>query len=91
MSASEPLAAALAPLLDELDRLMLVGQAGRNRRGAGLVSVETLRYARLDVARVLGDEAPAESLRGLTRKLDEGGLGAASPLRALAAQLEGLL
>ena len=90
MSASPALLPALQSLLDELDRLMLVGQQGRQRRGAGLLSVETLRYARQDVAKVLAGESPAAALRGLTQKLGDGLLPTA-PLRNLADGLEALL
>ena len=90
MSSSAELSSALSALLDELDRLMLVGASGRQRRGAGLLSVETLRYARIDVANVLTDAAPASSLRGFASKLGVG-LAPDAPLRTAADRVEAAL
>jgi hypothetical protein len=81
---------ALQDLLDELDRLILVGDAGRRRRGIATLSVETLRYLRIGAAGVASGTAAPESLRGIGRTLSEGALPGA-PILSCAARVEGLL
>lgn len=81
---------ALEDALSELDRLILVGDQGRRRRGVTTLSVETLRYTRLRVASVLTAEAPTETLRGVRAVLREGMVETA-PLLDHAARLEALL
>ena len=86
---SPELLTALDATLTELDRLILIGDQGRRRRGLTTLSVETLRYTRLKVAAVLAAEADKDTLRGVHATLREG-MQDTAPLLGHAARLEAL-
>lgn len=90
MSIPSELQAALEALLDELDRLMLVGEPGRRRRGVTSLSVENLRYLRMAVARVLAGDTRPDELRGASQNLADG-LTDSAPLRSAVQRVEALL
>ena len=87
---SPELPAQLHALVSEIDRLLFVGESGRQRRGVRGLSVETLRYLRSAAAQVAAGEAAPEALRGL---VDTVGPGCAeeAPLLALVRAVESAL
>jgi hypothetical protein len=84
------LAASLEAFVAEVDRLLFVGEGGRQRSGVRALSAETLRYLRVGVARVGAEESPPESLRGIAVTVAEG-CTADAALLALARKIEDLL
>ncbi len=77
-------------LVSEIDRLLFIGDAGRQRRGLRTLSVETLRYLRAAAAQVAAGERAPEALRGVAGTL-EPGCAPDAPLLSLARAVEAML
>lgn len=84
------LTSALEELVDEIDRLSLVGEQRRQERGAQGLSTETLRYARAGVVQAATGAAAPETLREVTRALTDG-CAEDAPLAVRARRVDQLL
>jgi hypothetical protein len=80
----------LETLIEELDRLILIGATGRQRRGVTSAPVEVLRYLRQGAAAVATGAAAPESLRELLAQAEAGCLPE-SPLARHLDRLRALL
>lgn len=87
---SADLSQCLEGMIEELDRLILIGATGRQKRGVTSTPVEVLRYLRQGAAAVATGTAAPGSLRELLVQADAGCLPEA-PLAQHLARLRALL
>jgi len=87
---SEDLSQCLEAVIEELDRLILIGATGRQKRGVTSAPVEVLRYLRQGAAAVATGSAAPGSLRELLVQA-AGGCLPEAPLARHLARLQALL